>query len=316
MASNFANHSYRSCSEHLPDALHCSEVLVEFGGHGGALEPTFVAGCSGLESPAVPIAPIAVTLDSSVQRLPVRAAVQWGTINTTAGRHDSFNVHNITMTSAGKAIDPWPLLRNDASDGGRRGLHLVVHGRTGGAVPDCLASLPALLAERRSAPVQLEVLTAENPVSALPLSSWIVPLLLLPGAHVRTDVPAIRDRLLETGASVSLLPFLGAWTSWWNAVLSALPVPDRRDAVLVHHPLRPGVADRFLTMLSSRMALPLVPFDACPAFQQLHPRAWPLPLALAPNRMTEALSEAGGLPPLLEYQPTRQALIDLLVSLP
>ena len=220
------------------------------------------------------------------------------------------------MTSAGRVIDPWPLLRNDASDRERQGLHLVVHGRSGGVVPDCLASLPDLLAQRRSAPVQLEVLTAEQPVSALPQSSWVVPLLLLPGAHARTDVPAIRNRLLGAGASVRLLPFLGSWGNWWNAVLAALPASERADAVLVHHPLRPGVADRFLTMLSSRMALPLVPFDACPAFQQLHPRAWPLPLALAPNRMTEALSEAGGLPPLLEYQPTRQALIDLLVSLP
>ena len=66
------------------------------------------------------------------------------------------------MTSAGMVIDPWPLLRNDASDGGRQGLHLVVHGRSGGVVPECLASLPDLLAQRRSAPVQLEVLTAEQ----------------------------------------------------------------------------------------------------------------------------------------------------------
>ena len=316
MASNFANHPYRSGPEHLPNPLHRSEVLVQFGGRGGTLEPTVIAGPTGLHSPAVTVVPAVVPLESSIQRFSVGAAGQWTTINVTAGRHDSFNVHNNPMTSAGKVIDPWPLLRNGASDGRRRGLHLVVHGRSGGDVPDCLASLPTLLAERRSAPVQLEVLTAENPVSALPLASWIVPLLLLPGAHVRTDVPAIRDRLLGTGASVRLLPFLGAWTSWWNAVFSALPVHERRDAVLVHHPLRPGVADRFLTMLSSRLALPLVPFDACPAFQQLHPCAWPLPLALAPNRMTEALSEAGGLPPLLEYPPTRQALIDLLVSLP
>ena len=220
------------------------------------------------------------------------------------------------MTSAGRVIDPWPLLRNDASDARRRGLHLVVHGRSGGAVPDCFASLPALLAERRSAPVQLEVLTAEQAVSAPPQPSWIVPLLLLPGAHARTDVPAIRDRLRGAGASVSLLPFLGAWISWWDAVLSALPLSDRHDAVLVHHPLRPGVGDRFLTMLSSRLASPLVSFDAWPEFRQCHPCARPLPLALAPNRMTEALSEAGGLPPLLEHSPTRQALIDLLVSLP
>lgn len=220
------------------------------------------------------------------------------------------------MTSAGMVIDPWPLLRNDASDGGRQGLHLVVHGRSGGVVPECLASLPDLLAQRRAAPVQLEVLTAEQPVSALPQSSWIVPLLLLPGAHACTDVPAIRSRLRGSGASVRLLPFLGSWTTWWNAVLSALPSSERADAVLVHHPLRPGVADRFLAMLASRLALPLVPFDAWPEFQQRHPRARPLPLTLAPNRMTDALSEAGGLPPLLEHPPTRQALIDLLVSLP
>ena len=119
-------------------------------------------------------------------------------------------VHNNLMTSAGMVIDPWPLLRNDVSDEGRHGLHLVVHGRSGGVVPDCLASLPDLLAKQRSAPVQLEVLTAEQSVSALPQSSWVVPLLLLPGAHARTDVPAIRDRLRGAGASVRLLPFLGS----------------------------------------------------------------------------------------------------------
>ena len=220
------------------------------------------------------------------------------------------------MTSDSAFFDPWPLLRNGASDGGRQGLHLVVHGRSGGVVPDCLASLANLLAQRRSAPVQLEVLTAEQPVSALPKSSWIVPLLLLPGAHARTDVPAIRNRLRGAGARVRLLPFLGSWITWWNAVLLALPVSERRDAVLVHHPLRPGLADRFLVMLSSRLALPLVAFDDWPEFQQHNPCARPLPLTLAPNRMTEALSEAGGLPPLLEHPPTRQALIDLLVSLP
>ena len=316
MASNFANHPHSSGAEHLPNALHCSEVLVQFGRPSCAIESSVVAGVPGLVPPAVPVCPGVVPLESSVERLSVGAAVQWSTIKITAGRHDSLNVHNNPMTSAGRVIDPWPLLRNDASDARRRGLHLVVHGRSSGAVPDCLASLPALLAERRSAPVQLEVLTAEQAVSAPPQPSWIVPLLLLPGAHARTDVPAIRDRLRGAGASVSLLPFLGAWISWWDAVLSALPLSDRHDAVLVHHPLRPGVGDRFLTMLSSRLASPLVSFDAWPEFRQCHPCARPLPLALAPNRMTEALSEAGGLPPLLEHSPTRQALIDLLVSLP
>ena len=72
------------------------------------------------------------------------------------------------MTSDSAFFDPWPLLRNGASDGGRQGLHLVVHGRSGGVVPDCLASLPNLLAQRRSAPVQLEVLTVSYTHLTLP----------------------------------------------------------------------------------------------------------------------------------------------------
>ena len=78
--------------------------------------------------PVVPVVSEVVPLSPSVQRLPVGAAVEWGTIKTTAGRQDSSNVHNNPMTSAGMVINPWPLLRNDASDGGRQGLHLVVHG--------------------------------------------------------------------------------------------------------------------------------------------------------------------------------------------
>ena len=220
------------------------------------------------------------------------------------------------MTSAGTAIDPWPLLRNADSALQRRSLHLVVHGRSGGSVPACLASLQAVLEQRRSAPVQLDVLTADQTVAAPEQPAWIVPLLLLPGAHARMDVPVIRNRLRQAGATVTLLPFLGAWASWWEAVLLTLPQHDRHRAVLVHHPLRSGVADRFLEMLSSRLALPLVSFDEWSEYQQSHPQAQPLPLALAPNRMTDALSEAGGWPPFLDHSLTRQFLIDLLAALP
>ena len=220
------------------------------------------------------------------------------------------------MTSAGMAIDPWPLLRNSASGSAARALRLVVHGRSGGAIPACLNSLVEDLQQQRSAPVQLEVLTASAPPDHPPEPSWLIPLLLWPGAHARIDVPAIRNRLRQQGSSVTMLPFLGAWPRWWTAVAQALPRVEAERFVLVHHPLRPGVADRFLIGLSRRLGMPMLSFDQWPAHQALHPGDCPLPLALAPNRMTESLSEAGGLPPLLEEPLIRQVLIDLLAALP
>ena len=103
---------------------------------------------------------------------------------------------------------------------------------------------------------------------------------------------------------------------WWRAVIGALRTLESPDAVLVHHPLRPGVADRFLKALALRLALPLVSFDRWEEHLMHHPGSRALPLALAPNRMTEALRQAEGLVPLLEHPLTRQALIDLLAALP
>lgn len=220
------------------------------------------------------------------------------------------------MTSGGMGINPWPLLRNNASTCSGRALRLVVHGRRGGEVPVCLTTLVEVLQQRRSSPVQLEVLTAEAPAPCPTASTWLVPLLLWPGAHARVDAPAIRQRLRAEGKEVTMLPFLGAWHHWWDAVADALAGLDSRRHVLVHHPLRSGVADRFLEVLADRLALPLLSFDRLEDLRQADPEARPVPLTLAPNRMTEALREAGGLPPLLEHSLTRQALIELLAALP
>ena len=220
------------------------------------------------------------------------------------------------MTSAGTAIDPWPLLRNSGSSRERRVLRLVVHGRSGGVVPECFITLADAVQQRRGAPVQLEVLTSADQPPRPESSTWLIPLLLWPGAHARIDLPAIRQRLQSAGAVVTMLPFLGAWPLWWDAVELVLHRLHVSDAVLVHHPLRSGVADRFLVSLASRLDLPLVPFDCWPSHRLQHPQATPLPLTLAPNRMTDALREAGGLPPLLEHPLTYQALIDLLAALP
>ncbi|WP_413745432.1 DNA mismatch repair protein MutS [Synechococcus sp. MIT S9507] len=219
------------------------------------------------------------------------------------------------MTTVSSTFDPWPLLRNDDLRC-QRAIRLVVHGRSGGVVPESLIELQKSLQQRRQAPVQLEVLTADTPPVSPEQASWLVPLLLWPGSHARADVLEIRQRMQREGADVDLLPFLGSWQCWWALVAEALQPFASQSSVLVHHPLSSEEADSFLLELSERMGLPLLSFDDWSDYQKSHPEADPLMLALAPNRMTEALSEAGGLPPLLDLALIRQGLIDLLAALP
>ena len=106
------------------------------------------------------------------------------------------------------------------------------------------------------------------------------------------------------------LPFLGAWQPWLQH-LRQLGC-DAESQVVVHHPLRPGIAERYLHVLSQVLGLPLRSADTCDAeFDRV------LPLALAPNRMTAHLSaqQESGLA-LLEHPATRQFLFELLLDLP
>ena len=294
MASNFANHAHCSSANHLPDAFHGGEIPVEL-----ALESRLVTAVAG-----------------SGSRLPIGPAVQWSTISKASARHDSDLNDNRLMRSVGAPIDPWPLLRNSASARPPFALRLVVHGRAGGVVPDGLLSIVDGLQARRQAPVQLEALTADHPPKPPKQPVLLIPLLLWPGSHARQDVPLIRERLRGDGASVTMLPFLGAWPLWWQLVVSALSIGSDPSTVLVHHPLRDGVATRFLASLSAQLGLPLVSFDRWDEHQRSRPQDRPLPLALAPNRMTEALSDANVAPPLLDHPLVRQGFIDLLAALP
>ena len=227
-------------------------------------------------------------------------------------------IHSTSSVPVG--FDPWPLLRKRAEPGREYGLRLVIHGRSGGVVPPCFQELLIAVGERRKASVELEVLTAESPKPARRdcASQWLVPLLLLPGSHARCDVPQIRDRLRGEGVAVKPLPFLGSWEFWW--FLMSRWIADvsvqHRSLALIHHPLMPGLSDRFLTSLQRRFDLPVVPFDRWDRFVVDHPTMVPLPLSLAPNRMSEALRQAGGLPSLLEDPVLRQGLIHCLAALP
>ena len=245
-----------------------------------------------------------------------RPARQWSTIGVATPRHGFESGVTRLMRPVDLAVDPWPLLRKRSSASQQFAIRMVVHGRSGGLVPECLSSLIDDLQAKRSAPVQLQALTAEECPYLHDCPILLLPLLLWPGSHARHDLPAIRERLRSDGAKVTMLPFLGAWPLWWRLVVSSVQRQLEPDSVLVHHPLREGVADRFLTMLSASFSLPLVSFDRWPEHQTQHPDALPIPLALAPNRMTESLHQVDGSPPLLEDPLIRQGLLDLLAFLP
>lgn len=187
-------------------------------------------------------------------------------------------------------------------------LILLVHGRSGGAIPAELQALAAELQERRGTPVLLQALTAQSPspdpqfwsLAARAGGFSLVPLLLLPGGHVRHDLPAItaawRQQPQAAGLRLRRLPFLGAWPTWQAvlaATLSAAATEARATPVWLHHPLEGRLAARFLAHLAA--VLPgeghAAPYTAHPAdlCARLPVPAVLLPLTLAANRLSESL---------------------------
>ncbi|MFM7265597.1 MAG: hypothetical protein ACKOZW_08435, partial [Cyanobium sp.] len=216
------------------------------------------------------------------------------------------------------ALPPAPLL-------------LVVHGRSGGLVPAALQELAAELERRRGAPVVLRALT--DPAPAPPPQGGrtlgVVPLLLLPGGHVRLDLPPLVAALRRHGP-VRRWPFLGAWPCWQEALareVEALALEVEALAGvgrprLLHHPLEGAQADRYLHHLARRCATSCqaTPYSSAdPEELALAIHGPVLPLALAANRLTEALSPLLGpaaAAPLLERPRLRQALLEALEALP
>ncbi|MCT0231244.1 hypothetical protein KQ306_10330 [Synechococcus sp. CS-1324] len=223
------------------------------------------------------------------------------------------------------ALPPSPLL-------------LIVHGRAGGVIPGELQNLASELERLRGRPVRIQALTAQAPPSpasfgtpagSADLQPWLtlVPLFLLPGSHVRIDVPAIATAWRAHGP-VRRLPFLGAWPSWQRALAAELAamvqVQDgSADSgpgapLLLHHPLEDGPGARYLVHLQSVTQARCLPTPYTAADLQeiklaIHPGA--LPLALAANRLTESLPEQLGMP-LVERPRFRQLLVRELEALP
>ena len=224
-------------------------------------------------------------------------------------------------------------------------LVLIVHGRSGGTIPTEWQHLAAELSERRQAPTLLQALTAEAPPTEAPF--WraaaqtgairVVPMLLLPGGHVRHDMPKLINEwqalTLRQGSERPILvkrhPFLGAWPSWQTLLASLLQAERRAGShpLWLHHPLEGPLGQRYIGYLNRRLEVPglAAPYSADPAMLPApgDGSVWQ-PLTLASNRLTESLHQWQGgqrsqlrlLPPLLQQPPVRQYLIETLEALP
>jgi sirohydrochlorin ferrochelatase len=210
-----------------------------------------------------------------------------------------------------------------------RPLLLLVHGRAQGEIPAELLRLAAELRERRGAPVLVRALTdpqpAELPTLEHPLG--LVPLLLLPGEHVRRDLPRLRLEL-RPSRGLKVLPFLGSWPVWQRALAAELdrqvadwPSPPASPALLLHHPIASPLGCRYLRLLAAITGA--TPLEAAYGSDQIEAsllghQGAVLPLALAANRLTEALTPRFGeaAAPLLSRPALRQVVLEQLEALP
>lgn len=209
---------------------------------------------------------------------------------------------------------------------------LLVHGRSGGVVPPELKRLAHRLADCRRSPVLVHPLTAGLPSQlrdgtgapldpALPLT--LAPLMLLPGAHVRSDLPAIVRHLrgLRPMARLRRLPFVGAWPPWIEALrleAQGLGAAAAGAPLLLHHPLEGPLARRFLGTLAARTGFRCrsTPYSAEHlADLRLSLQAPALPLALAANRLTDELMAVVGAP-LLQRPRFHDCLLQVLEAQP
>ncbi|MCS5698669.1 hypothetical protein NZK32_06400 [Cyanobium sp. FGCU-52] len=214
-----------------------------------------------------------------------------------------------------------------------RPLVLVVHGRSGGEIPAELQGLASELAERRRTPVQLVALSGgrQEPTKEVEAALRarggvrLVPLLLLPGGHVRHDLPGIAAHWRGFGPVVRS-PFLGAWPGWQQLLASQVAAEAVRGRALLwlNHPLSGPLGERYLAHLIHRTGAAAVataysadaPGQEIPAGDDV---VWQ-PLALAANRLTEALADRPGRPPLrpplLQQEAVRRFLLEQLAALP
>ena len=204
-------------------------------------------------------------------------------------------------------------------------LLLLVHGRAGGLIPPDFRSLAAELEQRRGAPVLLRALSDPSPLPPEPLGDRLalIPLFLLPGSHVRQDVPVIATALRRQGP-VRVLPFLGAWPVWQRALALevAQGAAEHCRPRLVHHPIAGPLAISYLAHLERVTGAACIQtpeaYGDLAALAGDH-RGGLIPLSLGASRLSESLVPLRGevaAAPVLARPSLREGLLQALEVLP
>tara|TARA_B100000214_G_C23942656_1_gene616456 strand:+ start:832 stop:1644 length:813 start_codon:yes stop_codon:yes gene_type:complete len=212
------------------------------------------------------------------------------------------------------------LLPNRTNQMTHHHLHLLVHGSKGGEIHSSLISAVDQLKRIKNRSVSIEALTQDDPpqVDIGKKSMLLVPLFLLPGNHVLTDVPKIFKRFKADGKNIKLFPFLGSFHPWlsliddWISNQSSIDKP-----ALIHHPVSSETSSVFLKSIENILDIPLYSWSKWNQVV-LHDEKnyFPIPYFLTPNKKLEIDSKGKQLKSLLEIEMIHQGLVNILGNLP
>ena len=216
--------------------------------------------------------------------------------------------------------DRLSLLPNRTNRETRHHLHLIVHGSRDGEIHSSLISAVDQLKRCKNRSVSIEALTQDDPpqVEIGKKSMLLVPLFLLPGTHVCTDIPKIFKRFKEEGKNIKLFPFLGSFHPWLSLIGDWISNKSSFDKpALIHHPLSSETSSVFLKSLENVLDIPLYSWSRWNKdILYCEKNYCPIPYFLTPNKNVEIDSNGKQLKSLLENEIIHQGLVNILGNLP
>ncbi len=199
-------------------------------------------------------------------------------------------------------------------------LHLLVHGSKGGQIHSSLISAVDQLKNYKNRSVSIEALTQDVPpkLEIGNKSMLLVPLFLLPGTHVCSDVPKIFNRFKENGKNIKLFPFLGSFHPWLSLIGNWISNQSFFDKpALIHHPVSSKTSSVFLKSLQNVLEIPLYSWSRWNQDILCSDKNYfPIPYFLTPNKNVEIYSKGKQLKSLLEIEMIHQGLVNILGGLP
>ena len=200
----------------------------------------------------------------------------------------------------------------------KRDIRLIIHGSKNGFVHPIMDIIINQVQKRRGKLVELEVLTENSYQTSSSKFIWLVPLFLLPGNHVRIDVPLIRNRLKNELINSKLTPYIGSWNNWIHILVEMIKVEKKSvTPVLLHHPLRSKIASDHMLFLGNRLGIQTASWTEWDKFLEKPSMNYsPIPYTLLPTEKTKSLNRKDSISSLLEIKSFRNGLINLLSELP